>query len=299
MLAVGARGESSTATGVGGDQTSNARPASGAVYVFRRSESIWTQEAYVKAPNPGNDDGFGSDVGLSGDGSILIASAISEDSGAIGVDGSLTDESASNAGAVYVYRHLESGWAYESYLKASSVIEDSEFGRAVSIAQDGGTIAVGCIRQSEGAPLLHGVAPELRDSGAVYLYVHDDAGWRQEAVVKSNNTDENTLFGYAVALSGSGDRLATSAIFGTSPAGPRFGAAYLFQRSDGIWTQTFTAYSPNNGEGDYFGQSGSISGDGSTMAFGAIFEDSNATGIGGDATNNASMNSGAAYIFSL
>src|SRR5690606_20389410 len=40
-LAVGAFGEDSAATGVGGDQLDNSASGSGAVYVFKRSGSVW------------------------------------------------------------------------------------------------------------------------------------------------------------------------------------------------------------------------------------------------------------------
>ena len=48
-LAVGARFEESNATGIGGDEGNNSVPFAGAVYVFSRSGTTWTQQAYVKA----------------------------------------------------------------------------------------------------------------------------------------------------------------------------------------------------------------------------------------------------------
>src|SRR5262249_19015368 len=49
------------------------------------------------------------------------------------------------------------------------------------------------------------------------------------------------------------------------------------------------------GVGDNFGRSVAISGD--TMVIGALGEDSNATGVNGNQTNNTAKNSGAAYVF--
>ena len=40
-----------------------------------------------------------------------------------------------------------------------------------------------------------------------------------------------------------------------------------------------------------------LSSDGNTLVVGARYEDSNATGVGGDQTNNTPTNSGAAYSF--
>ena len=50
-LAVGAPQESSCATGVNGNQANNGCQSAGAVYVFTRSGSTWSQQAYVKASN--------------------------------------------------------------------------------------------------------------------------------------------------------------------------------------------------------------------------------------------------------
>ncbi len=66
-LVVGAWGEDSNATGVGGDQGNNLAEYAGAAYVFVRSGGLWSQQAYLKASNTGADDGFGSSVALSGD----------------------------------------------------------------------------------------------------------------------------------------------------------------------------------------------------------------------------------------
>src|SRR5712691_5847162 len=52
-LAVGAPYESSGAKGVNGNQNDNSVYSAGAVYVFTRAASGWTQQAYLKASNPG------------------------------------------------------------------------------------------------------------------------------------------------------------------------------------------------------------------------------------------------------
>ena len=59
-LAVGALGESSSATGVNGDQADNSATQSGAVYIFTRSGASWSQQAYIKASNTDPDDLFGT-----------------------------------------------------------------------------------------------------------------------------------------------------------------------------------------------------------------------------------------------
>jgi len=56
----------------------------------------------VKASNTGAGDGFGRSIALSGDGNTLAVGALLEDSSTTGI-GSTPNESAPDAGAVYVY----------------------------------------------------------------------------------------------------------------------------------------------------------------------------------------------------
>jgi trimeric autotransporter adhesin len=100
-LAVGAPGEKSAATGVNGNQADDSAGSSGAVYVFRRSGTVWQQEAYVKASNTGTGDFFGDSVALDGD--TLAVGAYLEDSAATGINDNEADNSATNSGAVYIF----------------------------------------------------------------------------------------------------------------------------------------------------------------------------------------------------
>ena len=102
-LAVGAILEDSDAAGLHGSQTNNLASDSGAVYIFARSGAGWSQKAYVKASNTGANDFFGRSVAVSGDGETLAVGAEGEDSNAAGMNGDQANNSASDAGAVYVY----------------------------------------------------------------------------------------------------------------------------------------------------------------------------------------------------
>ncbi len=73
------------------------------------------------------------------------------------------------------------------------------------------------------------------------------------------------------------------------------GAAYIFARTSGLWSQPAYLKASNTEAGDEFGESVVIA---PHMAIvGARFEDSNAVGVNGDPTNNSSTDSGAAYVF--
>jgi hypothetical protein len=104
LLAVGASGEASAAPGAGGDQADNHARFSGAVYLFRRSETGWQQIAYVKAFNTEAYDGFGARVVLAGD--VLAVAAPGEDGAATGINGDHADNGYQSSGAAYVFHHL-------------------------------------------------------------------------------------------------------------------------------------------------------------------------------------------------
>lgn len=101
-LAVGALREPSAATGVNGNQASTNAVESGAVYVFTRSGTTWSQQAHLKASNTAASDLFGTSVALSED--TLAVGAPQEASNATGINGNEADNSASLSGAVYVFR---------------------------------------------------------------------------------------------------------------------------------------------------------------------------------------------------
>lgn len=98
-LAAGASGEA----GIGDSQIGGGNSNSGAVYVFSRGSGVWYQQSYVKASNAGADDLFGSSIALSGDGDTLAAGATGEAGAATGINGNQADNTAANAGAVYLY----------------------------------------------------------------------------------------------------------------------------------------------------------------------------------------------------
>ena len=112
-LVVGAPSEDSNATGINGNQANNSASGSGAVYVFTRSNGVWTQQAYLKASNTGVQDHFGTSVALSGE--TLAVGAPDEDSNAMGINGNQSDNSAENSGAVYIFTRVNGEWHQQAY----------------------------------------------------------------------------------------------------------------------------------------------------------------------------------------
>ncbi len=99
--------EQSGASGVNGNQLDNGLNRAGAAYVFLRNGTNWSQQAYLKASNPGLNDRFGNSVAISLN--TVAIGAFQEDSNATGVDGNQADNSLTDSGAVYVFTGIGTG----------------------------------------------------------------------------------------------------------------------------------------------------------------------------------------------
>jgi hypothetical protein len=301
-LAVGADGEDRASGGGDGNQEDESARLSGAVYVFRRSGTVWQQEAYLKASNAEFGDGFGYRVTLSGD--TLAVGAHDEDSASRGIDGEQADNSATDSGAVYVFRRAGTSWQQEAYLKASNTGVDDSFGEDLALSGD--TLAVGAQGEDSASRGVDGDQDDdsVQDSGAVYVFRRAGTAWQQEAYLKASNTGEGEQFGATVALSG--DTLAIGANFEDSGAtgingnqddasAPRSGAVYVFRRASTSWQQEAYIKASNTGIEDFFGDSLALSGE--TLAVGAYGEDSVSQGVDGNQDDNTAERSGAVYVF--
>jgi hypothetical protein len=308
-LAVGAYFESSGATGVDGDQSDNSAPRAGAVYVFTRAAGSWSQQAYLKASNTDEHDGFGYAVSLSGDGATLAVGAPFESSNATGVNGDQADNSAGNAGAVYVFQETGATWFQEAYLKASNTDAEDSFGYAVSLSGDGATLAVGAPHESSGATGVGGDQADntVAQSGAAYVFTRSATAWSQQAYVKASNPGPGDSLGYSIALSADGATLAVAAPGESSSAtgidgnqaddsAPLAGAVYVFRRTGALWAQQAYVKASNAESIDAFGRALSLSADGTTLAVGSPNESSSATGINGNQLDNGANGSGAVYV---
>ena len=309
-VVVGAFREDSSATGVDGDQNNEGATDSGAAYVFTRSGSTWSQQAYLKASNTEAQDRFGYSVAISGD--TVVVGAIGEDSSATGID-STPNESASSAGAAYVFTRSGSTWSQQAYLKASNTGAQDRFG--LSVAVSGDTVVIGAYQEDSSTT---GVGGNQNDetafnAGAAYVFTRSGSTWSQQAYLKASNTGGGNQFsstpgdnfGWSVAISG--DTVVVGAYLEDSSApgidstpnesATDAGAAYVFTRSGSTWSQQAYLKASNTGAYDYFGTSVAISGD--TVVVGAPDEDSSATGVDGDQSLNNASASGAAYLFTL
>ncbi|VAW45024.1 probable outer membrane secretion protein -Rhodobacter capsulatus [hydrothermal vent metagenome] len=303
-LVVGARFEDSGATGVNGDETDNSMDNTGAVYVFTRTAGIWSQQAYLKSSNPDDGDFFGSAVAISGD--TIVVGARNEDSSSNGVNGDDTDNSMSNAGAVYVFTRVAGIWDQQAYIKSSNPDMTDFFG--ISVAVSGDTLVVGAHFEDSNATGVDGDGSDnsSSQSGAVYVFTRTVDTWSQQAYLKASNTDSSDRFGNAVAIfndtivvAAENEDSNSTGIDGdqANNLAPASGAVYVFTRTAGIWSQDAYIKASNTENVDQFGISVAISG--ATFVVGANLEDSSASVVDGDEADNSAISSGAAYVFTL
>ena len=167
-LVVGANAESSSASGINGNETNNLAFGSGAAYVFTRNGTTWNQQAYLKASNAEIYDGFGTSVSASGD--TIVVGAPYEFSNAMGTNGNQADNSASESGAAYVFTRNGVVWNQQAYLKASNTEAFDTFGSSMALSGD--TLVIGAPFEDSSAVGVNGNQTDNSGtaSGAAYVY---------------------------------------------------------------------------------------------------------------------------------
>jgi hypothetical protein len=306
-MAVAAYYEASNATGINGNESDRSIPEAGAVYVFVRTGTTWSQQAYIKASNTGNagvgeaypeGDQFGYAISLSADGNTLAVGAIGEDSNATGINGNQDDNSANQSGAVYVFTRSGKAWSQQAYIKSSMTRPNVLFGYSLGISANGDTLAVGEYDADRG-------------KGALYVLTRAGGMWSHQARIQAENGEPQDSLGYSLALSDDGNTIASGAADedclkpGINPTGcendqasnTSAGAAYVFVRNGTAWTQQAFIKASNPGKEDWFGVRIAISGDGNTVAVGAPNEDSASKGINGKQDDESAAEAGAVYVF--
>ena len=294
LLAVGAALEDGGGPLIGGDPLDNSVPESGAVYIFRRGAGGWGLDAYIKAPVPGVEDGFGASLALSGD-TLAV--------GAPGRDRRSGGNPVGNEGTVYIFRQTPDGrWPLEAEVTALIADPDDRFGHQVSL--DGDVLAVSAVQEDAAADTLDPFDNSVPESGAVYVYRRRDGQWTPDAFLKAPNAGELDRFGVSIAVSG--DRLAVGALGEGSdgqgigaPAendnAPDSGAVYVFVNQRDTWTLDAFIKASNASPRDVFGQT--LAMDKDRLAVGAVSEDSGGLDIGADPLDDSTPESGAVYLF--
>jgi hypothetical protein len=302
LIAVGSKKDPSGTAGVGATHGGGSIAQSGAVILFERSGGTWSQIAFIKSSNPGASDSFGQSVALDGD--TLVVGAHLEDSAATGVGGDQSDNTANDAGAVYVFTRTAGVWSQQAYLKASNTDAGDFFGFDVDI--DGDTLVVGTPNEAAATTGVNGNQSDDSSflAGASYVFVRNGGAWSQQAYLKASNTGSQDRFGWSVAVSG--DRVAVGAhqedstatgINGNqfNEAGVNAGAVYVYTRTGVTWSQEAYLKPAAPPLGDRFGQALDL--EGSRLVIGAPHESSGGSGPYANQLDNSAVNAGAVYVF--
>src|SRR5688572_5254411 len=251
-LAIGALTEDSAATGIDGNQADNSTQSAGAVYVFTRAGTAWSQQAYIKPATIDGGDMFGYAVALTADGNLLAVGAFDEDGSSRTINGPV-DNRSNGSGAAFVFIRTGATWSQQAYIKPSNGEPQDSFGVHVALSDDGSTMLVGSLDEDCSATGVN-AAPcdsdqkENVSMGAAYVFVRSGTTWTQQAFIKPSNTGFNDWFGSRVALSGDGNVAAIGASLEDSAAtgingnqkdesATEAGAAYLFTRTGTTWQQ--------------------------------------------------------------
>ena len=189
--------------------------SAGAAYVFVRSGTSWTQQAYVKAPNTTANVQFGYSVALSADGNTLAVSSVRR-----GRRVARRRERAERAvprrrngtGAIYVYTRSGTTWALQAYLKASNAEGGDSLGVIVSISDDGNTVAgrhprrrLHVDRRQSRRTRATATRRTTRRLAQPWSSFARRTQWAQQAFIKASNTGKEDWFGSRLQISGDGN----------------------------------------------------------------------------------------------
>lgn len=245
----------SVVIGASGDDDGGS--SSGSAYVFTFTNSIWSQQAKLVADDAESWDFFGRSV------------SISDDSVVIGADGD------DNGGSAYVFTRNGSSWSQQDRLIASDATDYSRFGYAVAISGD--SVVIGAHGNDDDLGGLIDLA-----ASAAYVFIRSGSAWYEQAKLIADGVEASDYFGHSVAISG--DSVVIGAKLGDGDGGEtESGAAYVFTRTNSIWSQQAKLNAVDAAASDFFGYSVAISGD--SIVIGAL----------GD--NDGGGSSGSAYVF--
>ncbi len=217
----------------------------GAVYVFTRSGTVWSQEQKLVPSDGAANDNFGNSVAINSTGTRIA------------VGSRLDDATQTNQGTLYVFARSGTTWTQEQKLAANDPTTSASLGTSVAINSDGTRIVIGGSGISNGSVTC----------GGAYVFAYNGSTWLQEQKLLPPSADQvtNRAAGTSVAINSDATRI----VMGGPGSGTLAGAVYSYTRSGSTWTfeQKFTSIDIANG--DYFGQSVAFNGDATRVVVGA------------------------------
>ncbi|MBI5472383.1 MAG: T9SS type A sorting domain-containing protein [Ignavibacteriae bacterium] len=226
----------------------------GAAWIFTRSGGVWSQQ--------GSKLVAGDFVGAARQG---ISVALAAD-GNTAIVGGHTDNA--NAGAAWIYTRAGGTWSQQRKLVGTGAVGAARQGRSVSLSSDGNTALVGGYEDNASA-------------GAAWVFTRSAGVWNQQGnKFAGTGATGNANQAFSVSLSGDGN----TAILGGVDDNAFAGAAWIFTRSVGVWSQ----------QGNKLVGTGAIGSAQQGTAV-ALSSSGNRAIVGGIADN---ANAGAAWVYS-
>ncbi len=208
----------------------------GAAWVFTRTAGVWSQQGGKLVGTGHTGEG---ELGHISEGEFGLAVALSADGNTALVGGPQDD---SGRGAAWVFTRSGTTWTQQGpKLTGAGASEHAQFGEVVALSGDGNTALVGG-RHDES------------NTGAAWVFTRSGSTWAEQGEKLTGAEEiEEGRFGSSVALSENGN----TALIGGLGDDELTGAAWVFTRTAGVWTQQGEKLTGTgeSGEGE-FGESG-------------------------------------------
>lgn len=203
--------------------TSNDEIASnaGAVYVFSRTNGVWTEQQKLTIVDGVRNDGLGTAVAIHQD--TIVATA---------------DDAEASKGAAYVFTKTNGIWGQSQMLTASDGESSDQMGQALAL--NGDTLVVGAERDDN---------QNGTNAGAVYVFTRSNGTWGEDQKITASDGAGGDTFGKSVDLES--DTIIVSG----------GGSAYIFKEENGLWTEQQKLIPSDGAEGYYFGSEVEIDGE--------------------------------------
>lgn len=215
----------------------NGNDGQGAVYVFEKSNGVWTRTQKIVATDGQAFDTFGNAVVFNGDTAF------------IGAYGAMVNDNFSQ-GAVYVFTRTGGVWTQTQKITAADGQMFDNFGYSLGLS--GTTAIIG----ADGATI-----GSNGTQGAAYVYDGSSGTWTNTQKLLASDGGPGDIFAYSIAFDG------TRALIGAYGNNGYQGAVYAFGTSGGTWTESQKLVAADGAPNAYFGYATALSG--STLLIGA------------------------------
>ena len=250
---------------VGSNQDDDGASTQGSAYIFDWNGSTWSQTQKIVQSDTLANSEFGFSVSMSDDGTVAAVSAAYHDNpGGTAV---------TNGGAVYIFTKSGGTWSQTQKMYASDYTTQANqsLGYNISMAGDGSMVVAGALYNDTTA----------NDSGAAYVFVKSGGVWpvTETQILKTSDAATSDTGGWSVSTSQNGDRIIYGAPYDDDNQS-NSGSIYIFDRSNGTWTQTKKYANHATSGANYFGKATAVSSDGMVYVGGTEEADPSGTNSG-------------------